>query len=127
MAQEQLKVDPIITKLLKLVEEKDKSFLELKSRIDAVRMAQDLKVDPIMTKLIKINEEKDKAILELKGRIDGFSTKIQFLLERLNISVVDSRISSVNHNFNAYEIKLDKLVRRLDILENNLNQYFRNK
>ena len=127
MAQEELKVDPIITKLLKLVEEKDKSFLELKSRIDAVRMAQDLKVDPIMTKLIKINEEKDKAILELKGRIDGFSTKIQFLLERLNISVVDSRISSVNNNFNAYEIKLDKLVRRIDILEQNLNQYFRNK
>ena len=127
MAQEELKVDPIITKLLKLVEEKDKSFLELKSRIDAVRMAQDLKVDPIMTKLIKINEEKDKAILELKGRIDGFSTKIQFLLERLNISVVDSRISSVNNNFNAYEIKIDKLVRRLDILEQNLNQYFRNK
>ena len=127
MAQEELKVDPIITKLLKLVEEKDKSFLELKSRIDAVRMAQDLKVDPIMTKLIKINEEKDKAILELKGRIDGVGTKLQYLLERLNISVVDSRISSVNHNFNAYEIKLDKLVRRIDILEQNLNQYFRNK
>ena len=119
--------DPIITKLLKLVEEKDKSFLELKSRIDAVRMAQDLKVDPIMTKLIKINEEKDKAILELKGRIDGVGTKIQFLIERLNISVVESRISSVNHNFDAYEIKLDKLCRRLDLLENNLNQYFRNK
>ena len=117
--------DPIITKLLKLVEEKDKSFLELKSRIDAVRMAQDLKVDPIMTKLIKINEEKDKAILELKGRIDGVGTKIQFLIERLNISVVNSHMSNVNHNFDAYEIKLDKLVRRLDILENNLNQYFR--
>ena len=119
--------DPIITKLLKLVEEKDKSFLELKSRIDAVRMAQDLKVDPIMTKLIKINEEKDNAINELKGRIDGFSTKIQFMLERLNISVVESRISSNNNNFDAYEIKLDKLVRRIDLLENNLNQYFRNK
>ena len=118
---------PIITKLLKINEEKDKSFLELKSRIDAVRMAQDLKVDPVMTLLIKINEEKDNKINELKGRIDGVGTKLQYLLERLNISVVESRISSVNNNFNAYEIKLDKLVRRIDILENNLNQYFRNK
>ena len=124
---EELKVDPILTKLLKLVEEKDKSFLELKSRIDAVRMAQDLKVDPIMNKLIKINEEKDKAISELKGRIDGVGTKIQFLIERLNISVVEGRISAVNNNFESYEIKMDKLVRRIDILEQNLNQYFRNK
>jgi hypothetical protein len=90
-------------------------------------MAEELKVDAIITKLIKINEEKDKAILELKSRIDGVGTKIQFLLERLNISVVEGRISSVNHNFDAYDIKLDKLVRRLDLLEQNLNQYFRNK
>ena len=90
-------------------------------------MAQELHVDPIITKLLKLVEEKDNKINELKSRIDGFSTKIQFLFERLNISVVESRISSVNNNFNAYEIKLDKLVRRIDILEQNLNQYFRNK
>ena len=90
-------------------------------------MAQELHVDPIITKLLKLVEEKDIAINELKSRIDGVGTKIQFLLERLNISIVENRISSVNNNFNAYEIKLDKLVRRLDLLENNLNQYFRNK
>ena len=90
-------------------------------------MAQELHVDPIITKLLKLVEEKDNKINELKGRIDGVGTKLQYLLERLNISVVESRISSVNHNFDAYEIKLDKLVRRIDILENNLNQYFRNK
>ena len=88
-------------------------------------MAQELHVDPIITKLLKLVEEKDNKINELKSRIDGVGTKLQYLLERLNISVVESRISSVNHNFDAYEIKLDKLVRRLDILENNLNQYFR--
>ena len=88
-------------------------------------MAQELHVDPIITKLLKLVEEKDNKINELKGRIDGVGTKLQYLLERLNISVVESRISSVNNNFNAYEIKLDKLVRRLDILEQNLNQYFR--
>ena len=90
-------------------------------------MAQELHVDPIITKLLKLVEEKDNKINELKGRIDGVGTKLQYLLERLNISAVESRISSVNNNFNAYEIKLDKLVRRIDILENNLNQYFRNK
>ena len=90
-------------------------------------MAQELHVDPIITKLLKLVEEKDNKINELKSRIDGVGTKLQYLLERLNISVVESRISSVNHNFDAYEIKLDKLCRRLDLLENNLNQYFRNK
>ena len=90
-------------------------------------MAQELHVDPIITKLLKLVEEKDNKINELKCRIDGVGTKLQYLLERLNSSVVESRIASVNNNFNAYEIKLDKLVRRIDILENNLNQYFRNK
>tara|TARA_Y100000389_G_scaffold34294_1_gene29166 strand:- start:409 stop:678 length:270 start_codon:yes stop_codon:yes gene_type:complete len=87
----------------------------------------DLQIDPIITKLLKLVEEKDDKINQLKGRIDGVGTKLQFLLERLNISVVESRISSNNNNFDAYEIKLDKLVRRIDLLENNLLQYFHNK
>ena len=90
-------------------------------------MAQEIHVDAIITKLLKLVEEKDIAINQLKSRIDGVGTKLQFLLERLNISVVESRISNVNNNFDAYEIKIDKLVRRLDLLENNLFQYFRNK
>ena len=90
-------------------------------------MAQELHVDPIITKLIKINEEKDICINELKGKIDGVGTKIQYLLERLNISIVESRMSAVNNNFDSYELKIDKISRRLDILEQNLNQYFQNK
>jgi hypothetical protein len=91
-------------------------------------MAQEIHVDAIITKLLKLVEEKDKAILELKSRIDGVGTKLQFLLERLNISIVEGRISNANNNnFESYEIKIDKLVRRIDILEQNLNQYFRNK
>ena len=90
-------------------------------------MAQELKVDPIITKLIKLIEKKDIAILELKSRIDGVGTRIQFLLEGMNSSIVESRIASVNNNFDSYELKIDKLVRRIDILENNLNQYFQNK
>jgi len=91
-------------------------------------MAQEIHVDAIITKLLKLVEEKDIAINQLKSRIDGVGTKLQFLLERLNISIVESRISNVNNNnFSSYEIKIDKLVRRIDILEQNLNQYFRNK
>jgi len=91
-------------------------------------MAEEIHVEPIITKLLKLVEEKDKAILELKSRIDGVGTKLQFLLERLNISIVEGRISNANNNnFESYEIKIDKLVRRIDILEQNLNQYFRNK
>ena len=89
-------------------------------------MAQELHVDPFRMELIKLIEQKDKAILELKGRIDGVGTKLQFLLERLNSSVTESRIQSVNNNYEAYEIKLNKLCNRLDNLENNLNQYFQN-
>ena len=90
-------------------------------------MCEEPKIDPIITKLLKLVEEKDNKINELKSRIDGVGTKLQYLIERLNISVVESRISSVNNNFEAYEIKLDKLVRRLDLLEQNLFQYFQNK
>ena len=91
-------------------------------------MSDELKVEPIITKLLKLVEEKDDKINELKGRIEGVGTKLQYLLERLNISIVEGRISNANNNnFESYEIKIDKLVRRLDLLENNLNQYFRNK
>ena len=89
-------------------------------------MAQEIHVDAIITKLLKLVEEKDKAILELKSRIDGVGTKLQFLLERLNISIVEGRISNANNNnFESYEIKIDKLCRRIDILEQNLMKYFR--
>ena len=91
-------------------------------------MAQEIHVEPIITKLLQLDEEKDDKINELKGRIEGVGTKLQFLIERLNISVVESRISNANNNnFESYEIKIDKLVRRLDILESNLLQYFQNK
>ena len=90
-------------------------------------MAEEIHVDPIITKLLKLVEEKDDKIHQLTSRIDGVGTKLQFLIERLNISVVESRVSNVNNNFETYEIKIDKLVRRIDILESNLNQYFRNK
>ena len=88
-------------------------------------MCEEVKIDPIIMELKQLIEEKDKAILELKSRIDGVGTKLQFLIERLNSNVIESRLGHVNNNYDAYEIKIDKLCRRIDLLENNLNQYFK--
>ena len=88
-------------------------------------MAQEPQVDHIIMQLKQLIEEKDKSILALKSRIDGVGTKLQFLLEKLNSNVIESRLSNVNNNYDAYELKLDKLVRKIDILEQNLNQYFK--
>ena len=88
-------------------------------------MAQEPQVDHIIMELKTIVEEKNKSIDLLRGRIDGVGTKLQFLLEKLNSNVIESRLSNVNNNYDAYELKLDKLVRKIDILEQNLNQYFK--
>ena len=88
-------------------------------------MAQEPQVDQYVMQLKQLIEEKDAAINLLRGRIDGVGTKLQFLLERLNSNVIESRLGHVNNNYDAYELKLDKLVRRIDLLEQNLNQYFK--
>ena len=83
------------------------------------------KIDPIIMELKSMVEHKDKSILELRNRIDGVGTKLQFLLERLNNNIIESRLKLNNNNYDSYEIKIDKLVRRIDILEQNLNKYFK--
>ena len=47
------------------------------------------------------------------------------LLERIKSNLVESQISGVDDNFGSHEIKIGKLVRRIDLLEFNLNQYFK--
>ena len=88
-------------------------------------MCEEPQVDQYIMQLKQLVEEKDAAIDLLRGRIDGVGTKLQFLLERLNSSVIESRLGNVNNNYDAYELKLDKLCRRIDLLEQNLNQYFK--
>ena len=83
------------------------------------------KIDPIIMEFKQLVEHKDKSILELRNRIDGVGTKLQFLLERLNNNIIESRLKLNNNNYDSYEIKIDKLVRRIDILEQNLNKYFK--
>ena len=89
-------------------------------------MAQVPDVDKYIMQLKQIIEEKNVAILQLRSRIDGNCTMLRFLLERMNNNIIESRLSYVNNNgYDAYEIKLDKLVREIDVLEQNLNQHFR--
>ena len=89
-------------------------------------MAQEPNIDPIIMELKQMVEYKDQSILELKSRVDGVGTKLQFLLEKINNNIVESRVGNDNiNNYNAYEIKLDKLCRRIDVLEQNLNKYFK--
>ena len=88
-------------------------------------MCEEPQVDQYIMQLKQLIEEKDKSIFALRDRIDGVGTKLQFLLERLNSNVIESRIGNINNNYDAYELKLDKLCRRLDLLEQNLNKYFK--
>ena len=44
------------------------------------------------------------------------------MLERINYNLVSGQVSSVEDNFGPYEIQVDKFVRRIGLLESNLNQ-----
>ena len=83
------------------------------------------KIDPIIMEFKQLVEQKDKSILELKSRVDGVGTKLQFLLEKINSNIIESRLHLNSNNYDSYEIKIDKLCRRIDLLEQNLNKYFK--
>ena len=68
-------------------------------------------------------EEKVTAIKELSNRLEGYYTCTRFLLERINSNLFESQVSGIDGHVDAYEIKICKLVGRIDLLENNSNQY----
>ena len=82
-------------------------------------------MDETTLNLLKVIEDKDIAIKELSNQLTGYYTCTRVLLERINSNLVESQISGVDDNFGSYEIKIGKLVRRIDLLEFNLNQYFK--
>ena len=88
-------------------------------------MCEEPKIDPIIMEFKQLVEQKDQSILELKSRVDGVGTKLQFLLEKINNNIVESRLHLNSNNYDSYEIKIDKLCRRIDVLEQNLNKYFK--
>ena len=82
-------------------------------------MCEAIQVDETILKLLKL-VEKYKAIKELSGKVEGYSTVTKFLLERLNHNLVEARIQFASNDFNSFEIKVDKVCNRIDMLEQKL-------
>ena len=80
-------------------------------------------MDETTLKLPKVVEEKDDSVKELSKRLEGYYAVTRVLLEEISHNLVSSRTSTVGDNFDSHDIGIDKLVRRIDLLENNLNQY----
>ena len=83
-----------------------------------------LKLDANTLKLSKVIQDKDLAVEALARKLEGCTTCIKLLLERTISNIVEHQISGVDSNFDSYEIKVDKLVRRIDLLESNSHQLF---
>ena len=88
---------------------------------------KNLTKNEVILKLMKLIREKYKSINELEGRIDGVGTVIKFLLERININTVESRIMTASNGFNSFENALGQIIHRLDMLESKLMQVYSNK
>ena len=84
----------------------------------------ELKRDDTTFKLLKVIEDKGMSIKWLSNRLEGYYTCTRVLLERINSNLVESQISGVQDKFDSYEQNIDKLVRRTDLFESNLNQHF---
>ena len=74
--------------------------------------------------MLKVIQDKDLAVEALARKLEGYNTCLRFLLERINSNIVEHQLSGVVSNSDYYEIAIDKLVRRIDLLESKLNQYF---
>ena len=73
-------------------------------------------------KLLKVLQDKDLAVEALARKLEGYGTCTRFLLERINSNIVEIQISDAGSNFDYYEVHIDKLVRRLNLLEDNVKQ-----
>ena len=80
-------------------------------------------MDETTLKSLKVIEDKYIAIEELSNRLEGYYKVTIHVLERINYNIVENQISSVEDNSGSYEIKADKFIRRIDLLETNLNKY----
>ena len=99
-------------------------LLSVWSNLSLYYIMDESKLDETALKLLKVVEEKDTAIKELSNRLEGYYSCTRVLLERKNSNLVSGQVSGVDDNFGSYEINDDKLVRRMGLLESNLNRYF---
>ena len=78
-------------------------------------------MDETTLRLLKIIEEKYTSIKEFSNKLTGYYTCTRVLLEEINYNIIESQVSGVDDSFGSYEIKVHKFVRRIDLLESNLN------
>ena len=78
------------------------------------KMDDALKIYANTLKRLKVTQVQDLAVEALARKLEGYNTCTRFLLERINPNIVDNQISSVDSKF--------ELVRRIALLEPNLNQ-----
>ena len=83
-----------------------------------------LKLDASILKLLKVAQDIDLAVEALARKLEGSNICLRCSLERINYDIFENQISGVDSNFDYYEIKPDKLVRRIGLLESNLNALF---
>ena len=81
-------------------------------------------MDGTNLKSSNVIETKYVYVKELSKQLTGDYDCTRALLEQLNYNLVSGQTSSVGDNFDSYEIRINKLVRNIDLLESDLNQYF---
>ena len=69
---------------------------------------------------MNIDEERDASVEALGNKVEGFDTSTKFVLERLTSNLVETRVSDASQSLDSYELKPDKLVRRFDLLEHDV-------
>ena len=80
-------------------------------------------MDEPTLKLLKVIGDNYIPIKDLSNRLECYYTCTRVLLETINYNTVSGQISGVEDNSGSYGIKTDTLVRRIDLLESDLNQY----
>ena len=98
---------------------------------DVEQVEQAEQVEPQMTLNQKINNilnTLNDTSKDIKNTIDGRDTSTKFILEKLHVDLMNLRMILGNdadcNQFNRYELKLDKLVSRMDNLEKVVHSRF---
>ena len=83
------------------------------------------KQETVSEKLKQIMELLETKSAQLKNQSDGFNTSTKCVLEQINSNVVQAMMKNgtCDTNYNAYEIKVDKLATRISELETNLKLF----
>ena len=88
-------------------------------------ISDDKKELTVSEKLNKILNLLDATTIQVTKQADGYNTSTKYILEKINSNVIQAmtRSGTPDTNYNAYEIKVDKLATRINELETNLKLF----